>query len=109
MIDLCGTRWAARHDAYTHFYAAYTSIIETLEVIAHHLHGDRFQFVNDVYPDWDNKSKNDAASLLTSLTDFTFIVNFLTTYKFLSYLAGITVKLQSRSLDILEAYSMVST
>ena len=108
LIDLCGTRWAARHDAYSHFHASFGSLIETFEVIAHKMHADRYDFVADIYPDWDGHSRSDASSLLHAITDFSFIVTFLVIYKWLSFLAGITVKLQSSHLDILEAYAMVN-
>ena len=41
------------------------------------------------------------------MTSFEFIVVFLTIYQYLSHLAGITVKLQSSTLDILEAYQQI--
>ena len=36
------------------------------------------------------------------------MITFLTTYQYLSHLAGITVKLQSLSLDIFHTYSLVN-
>uniref|UniRef100_A0A3B1KIQ4 DUF4371 domain-containing protein n=1 Tax=Astyanax mexicanus TaxID=7994 RepID=A0A3B1KIQ4_ASTMX len=33
LIDLSRTRWAARHDAYSHFYSAFVCIIKALEVM----------------------------------------------------------------------------
>ena len=33
-IDVCQTRRAARHNAYSHFYTAYVFIMKALEVIA---------------------------------------------------------------------------
>ena len=56
---------------------------------------------------WDSKSKTDASGLLTGLTYFGFIVAFLIAYQWLSHLEGITVKLQSSSLDFIEAHDMV--
>ena len=51
--------------------------------------------------------RSDAQSILNSITSFPFIVMFLTVYQFLSHLSGVTVQLQSSSLDIIKAYSMV--
>ena len=51
--------------------------------------------------------KSQANSLLHALTDFEFIVVFLVAYQFLSHLSGITVKLQSRVLDVVEAYRKI--
>lgn len=49
-----------------------------------------------------------ANSLLYGLTNFEFIVVFLVIYQYLSHLAGIPVKLQNSSLDILKAYLWTS-
>ena len=96
LIDLCRTRWAERHEAYTHFYNSYLFIVKSLEVIAYGMH--REQYSKD-FTDakWDTKSKR-----------FDFIISFMTIHQFLSHLEGITVKIQSTSLDILKAYDMVS-
>lgn len=99
LIDLCKTRWAARHSAYEHFYSCYTFLVTCCEVIGLGLHAST---LSDNYSNatWDAESKSKASSLLYALTDFEFIVGFLVVYQFLSHLSGITVKLQSRSLDI---------
>ena len=57
---------------------------------------------------WDIKSKREACGLLAGISSFDFIISFMTIYQFLSYLEGITVKIQSTSLDIMKAYDMVS-
>ena len=94
LIDMCRTRWAARHTAYTHFYQAYPYVIAALENIScganHEMCGDEYQD-NTRY----RKSKDDdAVALLASLATFDFIVSFLVLYEFLSHLSGVTVKLQ---------------
>ena len=48
-------------------------------------------------------------SMLYSITDFEFIVTFVTVYHFLSHLVGITVKLQGKTLDIVDAYNGISS
>ena len=53
------------------------------------------------------KSKTYANGLLIGLTSFRLIVAFLTAYQLLSHLEGITVKLQSSSLDFIEAHDMI--
>ena len=45
LINVCRARWAAGHDAYSHFYTAYVFIVKALEVIAHDLQTDDY---NDV-------------------------------------------------------------
>ncbi|KAL7844825.1 hypothetical protein SRHO_G00233640 [Serrasalmus rhombeus] len=105
LIDLSRTRWAARHDAYSHFYSAFVFIIKALEVMAHGLHTEEYS--EDVTSGWEGKYKAEAYGLLSGLQNFGFILTFLTVYQVLSHLTGITVKLQSTSLDIIEAFSMV--
>ena len=52
-------------------------------------------------------SKSTATSLLHGLTDYDFIVVFLVAYHFLSHLSGITIKLQSTTIDIIDAYQQI--
>ena len=107
LIDMCRTRWAARHTAYTHFYQAYPYVIAALENIScganHEMCGDEYQDATRY-----RKSKDDdAVALLASLATFDFIVSFLVLYEFLSHLSGVTVKLQGQSIDIIKAYQEV--
>jgi len=100
LIDMCRIRWAGRHIAYSHVY-----IVQALEVIAHGWHhdmcGEEFQSC------WDTSSRSTAKSIVTALTSFEFIVCFMVVYQMLSHLSGITTKLQSTTIDILEAYGIV--
>uniref|UniRef100_A0A671VMP9 DUF4371 domain-containing protein n=1 Tax=Sparus aurata TaxID=8175 RepID=A0A671VMP9_SPAAU len=98
LVDLCRTRWAAQHDAYSHFYSAFIFIIKALEVMAHGLHTEEYS--QDVTTGWDGKYKSEAYGLLSGLQNFGFILTFLTVYQVLSHLAG-------TSIDIIEAFSMV--
>ena len=107
LIDLCKTRWAARHDAYRHFYQAYFHIIETFEQIKFGPDPDDDSVASKTFADWDPKSKSEASSLLIGITSFSFLVTFNTVYKFLAHLEGVTKKLQSSTLDILQAHKMV--
>ena len=47
-------------------------------------------------------------SLLHVITIIEFITVFVIIYQYLSHLSGITVKLQSSTLDILEAYQQIN-
>ena len=105
LIDVCRTRWAARHDSYTHFYNSYIPIVKSLEVICLGLHTDEYS--SDYTTGYDTKSKTEARGLLAGLEMFEFVITFMTVYQMLAHLAGITIKLQSRSLDIVKAFSMV--
>ena len=62
--------------------------------------GDEFQDAT-----WDRKSKDDAVALLASLATFDFFISCA--IRILSYLSGVTVKLQSQSIDIIKAYQEV--
>ena len=106
LIDMCKTRWAERHSAYQHFYQCYSYMVIALEVIALGQHRDS---LSDNYKDadWDNESKSKAGSLLHGITNFEFLVVFLIAYQYLSHLAGITIKLQRSTLDIIEAHQQV--
>ena len=108
LLDLCKTRWAARHSAYQHFYQCFKFLITSYEVIAFGLHKE---ILSEDFSTatWDPESKSKANSLLNSITDFEFIVVFLIIYQFLSHLAGITVKLQSSTLDIMAAYQEIGS
>ena len=107
LIDMCRTKWAARHTAYTHFYHAYPYVIAALENIScganHEMCGDEYQDATRY-----RKSKDDdAVALLASLATFDFIVSFLVLYEFLSHLSGVTVKLQGQSIADIKAYQEV--
>ena len=106
LIDLCKTRWAERHSAYQHFYQAYKFIVMALEAIALGLHKEDLSS-NFSDASWDTDSKTNANFLLHGVTTFEFIVVFLIIYQYLSHLAGITVKLQSTTMDILQAYQQI--
>lgn len=70
------------------------------------LHSDELSG-NCATASWDQDSKSMATSLLHGLTDYDFIVVFLIAYHFLSHLSGITIKLQSTTIDIIDAYQQI--
>ena len=106
LIDLCKTRWAQRHSAYQHFYQSYVFIVQCFEVISMGLHVENLSD-NFATATWDHDTKGTANSLLKGLTDFEFIMVFLIAYQLLSHLSGITVKLQSTTVDIVDAYQKI--
>ena len=108
LLQLCKTRWSERHESYQHFYQAFVYTVKFLEVIAYGLHVDDGydpQLAND--GNWDRESKSRATSLLHSLCYFSFIVTFITIYKLLSRLEGMTYLLQRKTNDIICATDMV--
>jgi hypothetical protein len=106
LINLCQTRWAEQHVAYSHFYNCYVYVVKALEVIGYNLHADDAYMADDEAP-WDQTSVMTAQNLLRAITSYDFIVTFLWVYHMLSNLQGITVKLQSKSIDIFDALGLV--
>jgi len=104
LLDICRTRWTERHELYGHFYHSFVPVIWALEVIAHGV--SSADDCASIYASgWDLHLKSEAQSMLHSIASFDFIINFMAVYHLLSHLAGVTVKLQSSSVDVLEAYA----
>lgn len=57
---------------------------------------------------WDAHAKLAATSFLHAPTKFEFIGAFISLYRWLHLVAGITCKLQGRNVDIIDAYESVS-
>ena len=106
LLQLCKTRWAERHNAYQHFYQAYTFIVEALEMIGY---GQHIEEHGSLFSDWDAENRSAAQQILSSITTFEFILVFLLAYQYLSHLSGITIQLQSSTLDIIEAHDMIKS
>ncbi|XP_014674057.1 PREDICTED: 52 kDa repressor of the inhibitor of the protein kinase-like [Priapulus caudatus] len=105
LLNLCKTRWAERQEAYTHVNDSYPHLVTAFEKIAHRLHSDILD--DDILlfrAAWDAKSKQDAVSILASITSFGFIMTFNVVYYSLAHLEVITVKLQKSALDIFKAH-----
>ncbi|KAL5460139.1 hypothetical protein EMCRGX_G033566 [Ephydatia muelleri] len=69
LLQLCKTRWAERHNAYQHFYQAYTFIVEALEMIGH---GQHVEEHGSLFSDWDAENCSAAQQILSSITTFEF-------------------------------------
>ena len=82
LLDVCRTRWAERQSVYQHFYQAYVFITETLELIGYKQNIEKY---GTIYSDWDTTCRSDAQQLLAGITNFEFIVVFLTAYQYLSH------------------------
>ena len=106
LLNMCKTCWAERHEAYNYFASCYRHIITCLEIIVHGHHQQNSYQQNLLGP-WSPATKKRASSLLGALTDFGFIVAFISVHQALSHLHRITIKLQKRASDIVEAYDMV--
>ena len=110
LIDVCQTRWSERERdvSYECFYLALPFIVETFEVInCSHTELDEFE---EIYiKGWDAKSKVEATQFLNSLTKFEFVIGMIALYRLLHPVAGITQKLQGRTIDVIDAYQNVNT
>ena len=42
LLDVCQTRWAASHDAYTHFFLSFKTIVKSLQVKSLGLHSNKY-------------------------------------------------------------------
>ena len=93
-----------RHKAYQHFYQAYTYLVETLAMIGYRGHIEKH---GDLYSDWGTVNRSEAQQIIASITSFDFIVVLMVVYQYLSHMPGISTQLQSTTLDIIEAHSMV--
>ena len=106
-LDLCKTRWAERHNAYQHFYQAFTYIVKALEVIGYRRHLNKY---GDLYADWDPANHTEAQQIAADgIISFTFIIGFLTVYRYLSHLNGITVTLPWATCDIMKAHQLIAS
>lgn len=103
-LQLCKTCWAERHKAYQHFYQTYAFIVQALEMIGHGQHSEEH---GSLFSDWDADNRSAAQQILSSITTFECILVFLLAYQYLSHLYGITIQLQSSTLDITEAHEMI--
>ncbi|XP_052804678.1 52 kDa repressor of the inhibitor of the protein kinase-like [Mya arenaria] len=92
----CETRWVEKQTTLRDFSSMYEPIVECLEAIGQLESG------------WDTKAVTDAYGLLKKITDSTFIVCFQTVLHMFGYVIGISSKLQGTSLDIIQAYEMVT-
>ena len=107
LIDMCRTRWVERIKAFAHFYQAFDFLEEALSVIVCPQSEENQQNYPD-FQDWDNDTKTKACSLMKAL-DFKFLMSFATLYRVLAIMEGITMRLQSSSIDIYDAFCMVCT
>ena len=58
---------------------------------------------------WNPDTYREAGSLARKITNFDFLISFVATQNILAYVRGLTVRLQSRTLDSSLAYDDVSS
>lgn len=79
-------------------------VILALESIAHGSHAD---LLPADLTSWPSKTKSEAESLLTSVTEFDFLAQFTILHTLLSGLSGLTQQLQGTSMEVCKAYTQV--
>lgn len=57
--------------------------------------------------DFNDKTRNEARSLLGCLTRFDFVVALVITTKILGYMKSLSTKLQGSKVDVISGYNMV--
>ena len=105
LIDMCQTRWVERIKAFAHFYQAFIFLEEALGVMVCPTTEENQMNYPD-FQDWDNDTRTTACCLIKAL-DFEFLMNFITMYRVLAIMEGITTRLQSSSIDVYDAFCMV--
>ena len=93
--SICKTRWVERHEAFDVFIDVFEPLICCLEDIKDST-------------DWNRESRSDAQSLLFALTHFPFLVALVITRDVLAYTKALSVKLQGRYVDVVNAYNQIS-
>ena len=103
--DVCRTSWAAVMMPTAILWLVHLHCEGTCPQLALGLHHDEYSA--DVTTGWERKYRAEASSLLSGLAKFDFIVTFLVVYQELLHLAGITIKVQSTSLNVVQAHRMM--
>ena len=98
LLDLCRTRWIYRHEALENFGQFYEVLVDLLEEIKGSSHST-----------WNRDTVTDATALLVSITNFEFLMAFYVLWKSLTLIKGLSISLQSSSIDICRAYKDVTT
>ncbi|SMN02068.1 hypothetical protein SPONN_425 [uncultured Candidatus Thioglobus sp.] len=99
--DLCRTRWVYRHEAYESFGVLFKYLVKTMKAIVQR--DSSYEVMN-----WDSKTVVAANGLLSMFTDFNFVISFVATMNAMAIIKPISIKLQKRSNDIVNAYHEVT-
>ena len=99
LVDLCKTRWVARHEALVVFAELYPAVLTTLETISRNRGGT---------VTWNATSCSSATSLHNNLTQFRFLATFVITSKLMAAIQSLTSSLQEKATDVAKAYKHVA-
>lgn len=98
LVDQCRTRWVARHDSFNVFDKLYTSIVEAFEEILSQCN----------HQNWNNDTVTAASSLKAAITQWQFLITFVIAKKGLEYCKVLSVSLQQRAKDIVQAFREIT-
>ena len=104
LLGMCKTRWCERDVSYERFYLAIPYIMEALDVM-NGTHADINQLDETFSRGWSAKDKQEASSYSHVLSNFNFIIALMPLYRLMYPSAGITKKLQGRSIDVVHAFN----
>ena len=96
LLDVCKTRWISRIDGLDRFEEMYEVVMLTLQAVRDNVGGH-----------WNDDSRNLAASLFSSCSEFSFVISLVVAKYFLYFLLLLTSGLQERELDIKKAYQNI--
>ena len=108
LLGMCKTMGCERDVSYERFYLAMPYIMEALEVM-NGTHADINQLDETYSKGWSTKDKQEASSYLHALSNFNFIIALTSLYRLMHPSAGITKKLQGRSIDVVHAFNEVES
>ena len=95
LVDLCRTRWVEKHKALETFSDLYSVVHDCLGQMCED--SDR----------WDSETLTKATGFLHTIASSSFIAAFVIVRNCLRYLKPLTVKLQKKAKDIVQAYSEI--
>ncbi|XP_062505053.1 52 kDa repressor of the inhibitor of the protein kinase-like [Corticium candelabrum] len=96
LVNTCKTRWVARMESFQVFMELLPSVVTTLEVVS-------------TGQGWNAEPSSKAATLLTSITQFEFVMALVVAHACFDFVKGLTVSLQGRSQDICSTYVEVDS
>ena len=91
------TRWVYRHEALENFSQLYKTLVDLLQ-----------QDIKSSREGYNRDTVTDAAALLNAIIQFQFLMAFVVMWTGLTILKGLSISLQSSSIDICKTYRDVS-
>ena len=97
LVNLCKTRWVARHDALEVFGQLYFSVVATMD----HIKAESAA--------WSSETVNKANYLLHAIQQFDFLLSYVTCRNGLRLIFSLSAALQGRAMDTFRAIQEIRT